>query len=715
MIEAGYESLARSKDGGYELSVLAEGIYCAACIGKIEGALRDDPHIQKARVNFTTRTVSIQWTGTSEKANGYVKTIEDLGYHVHPYDPQTENEQGFREERFLLLCLGVAGFAMGNIMLLSLGLWMTNTETMGMATRDFLHLISALIALPAIAFAGRPFFRSALNALTHKRTNMDVPISVALLLACGMSVFEVLNNGEHIYFDSAIMLMFFLLVGRYLDFRARKQARSAASDLASTLTGFASVIEKRKIKRIPIRELQPNMMIKVAMGEKIPADGAVTKGQSNLDMSLVTGETQPQPVAKGTSVYAGTLNLSAPLTIKVSKQSDDTMLAGIIRLIQQAEQGQARYVRIADKAAQFYTPVVHTMAILAFLGWFFIGGLPWQDSLMIAITVLIITCPCALGLAVPVVQVLATGKLIKQGIIIKSGDALERLAQIDMIMLDKTGTITLGKPQLIGNYNHEHLRIASSLAQHSQHPLTHAITAEDHIELSHIKEHPGRGMQGVHDNKIIKLGSRTWCGDATAPPSEYMEMWLNIEEQQPVVFNFMDELRIDAPYVIDQFKLQKIPAIIASGDRISVVQSVAKECGIDISYGEQKPDNKYAILQDLNNQDHKVLMVGDGLNDAPVLAGAHVSIAPGTAIDIAQNSADIIFMGDVLDPILTTYKTAKTAQTLVKQNFALAVGYNVLAIPIALSGLVTPLIAALAMSGSSLIVILNAFRLRLKP
>ena len=381
-----------------------------------------------------------------------------------------------------------------------------------------------------------------------------------------------------------------------------------------------------------------------------------------------------------------------------------------------AGQAQAAYVRIADKAAKLYTPVVHSLALITFMVWIILGGAVWQDALMIAVTVLIITCPCALGLAVPVVQVLATGKLMKQGVFVKSGDALERLASVDVAVFDKTGTLTLGKPVLIEGGDEETLRLAASLAAHSRHPLSVAVTRacdRELLSLHDVEEHGGQGLSGVYDGQQIKLGSRAFCGDENVAKAQGPEIWLCIDCAPPTRFQFEDSLRVDASQTIKQMQDASLETFLVSGDRDSVVQNVAGQVGIKSVYAEQSPVQKYEIIERLQGEGHSVLMVGDGLNDAPVLAAANVSMAPGTAIDVAQNAADIVFMGDALDPVYKTYAVAKKTQSLVKQNFTLAVLYNLVAVPLAVAGFVTPFIAALAMSGSSLLVIANSFRLKL--
>ncbi len=714
-IDKGYDELTKqTSDGKMKLSVLVSGAHCAACIYKIENSLKKHPEVTHARLNFSTGFLAMEWTGEKKVANDLIEEIENLGYGVRPYDVYQAKEKMDSEDRFLLLCLGVAGFSMGNIMLLSVGLWATTAETMGMATRDFMHWISALIAIPTVIYSGRPFFYSAYSALKSGRTNMDVPISVGLVLASTMSLFETLNHGEHAYFDSAVMLIFFLLIGRYFDFRARKKAQSSASALLSSLSGFATVIENGKPKHVLIRDIAAGQILRIASGDKFPADGKIIEGMSDVDLSLITGETIPASLSPGSLVYAGTINISAPLLVEVTKKAEDSLLADIARLMDRATQSQALYVRLADKVAKLYTPVVHLLALITFLVWWGIIDAPWQSSLMTAITVLIITCPCALGLAVPVVQVLANNKLMKMGILVKSGDALERLAAIDRVIMDKTGTLTIGNPCLVSNPPANFLSIAASLAAYSNHPLSLALTQAYQGPIStvaNIKEYPGEGLEGDIEGQRVRLGSRKWCGDKEAAQSEYLELWLNINSETVIAFLFADQLRPDSHATITHFQNAGLPPALLSGDRKIIVEKVAATCGIKTYKAEQTPAMKLAYLEELKRSGNRVLMVGDGLNDAPCLAAANISMAPGTAIDISQNTADIIFMGDNFNPVYQTYETALFTQKIVRQNFYLAVAYNVVAIPVAALGFLTPFLAALAMSGSSLVVILNSFRI----
>lgn len=708
----------QQEDGDHRLELAVEGIHCAACIRLIENAVAAYEDVTHVRVNMTTERLSFSWHGGPERGDVIASAVVKLGYKLRAPGDDAATLAANNQEKALLKAIAVAGFAAGNLMLISVGLWTTTAETMGFATRDFFHWISALIALPTVIYAGRPFFRSALGVLREGHTNMDVPISLAVILASVMSVSEAIRHGEHVYFDSAVMLLFFLLIGRYLDARAKGKARESATKLLSKLAGTAAALEDGQLKRVPIKELKGGMIVVVSAGESIPADGRIVKGESDVDLSLISGETLPQHAPIGGEVFAGTLNLTAPIEINVTKASEKSLLSEIVRMMEVAEQGAAKYVRLADRAATLYTPVVHLFGAMTFIGWWFVGA-EWQVALLHAVTVLIITCPCALGLAVPVVQVLASGKLLKSGVLLKSGDALERLASVDTVVFDKTGTLTVGHPVLTGGeYSAEQLQLAASLAAQSQHPLSKALVAAFNGEITPlgVKEVPGKGLVAELGGAEIRIGSRRWCGpdDSGQRETDALELWLSIDGEAQAHFVFADQIRDDAKDVITALHHVGLETRLLSGDRTVVANKVAADLGISCVVAEVTPTEKCAYLTALKKEGRKVLMVGDGLNDAPALAAADASMSPSSAIDITQNTADIVFQGDRLAPVFDTLQTAKNSTRLVHENFGLAIIYNIIAIPLAVLGYVTPMIAAAAMSGSSLVVILNAFRLRRK-
>ncbi len=698
------------------LHLMVEGVHCGGCVQRIERALRADPAVERARVNLTTRRLVMSWRGPAEVASRLVDIVSRLGYRVVPYDPQKLASGDVAAERQLLLAMAVAGFAAGNVMLFSISVWAGYFQGMGHATRDLLHWFSALIALPAIAFAGRPFFHSALDALRHGRTNMDVPIALAITLAAAMSLFETVRGGEHVYFDSAIMLLFFLLVGRYLDRRARGVARSAAERLLAMDAGSVTVLDADGTSRIvPSAAVRAGMTVLAAAGERIGADGQILAGESEVDTSLITGESLPGRVRPGDPVFAGTVNLAAPLRLEVSAVGERTLLAEIVRLMELAEQRRARFVVLADRLARLYAPAVHGLALATFLGWTLIMGASWQTALLYAIAVLIITCPCAMGLAVPAVQVIASGRLLARGVLLKSATALERLAKVDTVVLDKTGTLTHGQPDLEGPVDADALRLAASLAGASRHPLARALCrAMPGVAVADgVEEVPGRGLR----RGAVRLGSRAWCGLEDAGDADGPELWLSAPDlwpdRQPVRFAFRDQLRADAATVIGHLEQDGLGVELLSGDRPGVAAQIARQLGIERWRAACMPADKAARLEQLADEGRRVLMVGDGLNDAPALAGAYVSLSPATAADVSQTAADAVFQGERLAPLLELLEVARKTDRLIRQNVALALIYNLITIPIAIAGLVTPLVAALCMSASSLLVVGNALRLRI--
>jgi len=711
-------------DGIAELDLAIENLHCPSCIPRIEGALAKQPGLVEGRVNLSTRRLRLRWRPDTVDPETLVEAVTAQGFRLAPCNPVGLQDAQAREGRELLRAQAVAGFAAGNVMLLSVSVWGGLVSDMGPATRDLMHWISALIALPAIAYAGRPFFRSALASLRGRRLNMDVPISLAVSLAAGMSLFETLRGAGQVYFDAAVMLLFFLLIGRYLDLRVRGRARSAVENLMALRASAATVIKPcGGRQRVAIAEVRPGLRLAVAAGERIPADGRIAAGRSEIDTSLVTGETLPRPAATGGEVFAGTLNLSAPLEVEVTAAGEGTLLAEILRLMEAAEQGRARYVRWADRAARIYAPAVHLVAAGTFAGWLGFGGLGWQDALMVAIAVLIITCPCALGLAVPAVQVAAVGRLLRGGVLVKAADALERLAAVDTVVFDKTGTLTLGRPELIdaAAVDLQDLRQAAALTALSRHPLSRALcqaAGPVPAVVGEVREEPGAGLAAVlPDGRELRLGSRTWCGLPETPEASSgtaaagPELWLCAPGRPALRFAFRDAPRADAAAVVAWLLRRGLRVELLSGDRQAVVAETAAALGIADWRAGCRPDDKIARLHALAREGRRVLMVGDGLNDAPALAAAFVSASPAEAADVSQAAADLVLQGSSLAPLIEALRVARWSRRLVFQNFALALSYNLVAVPLAVAGLVTPLIAAVAMSSSSIVVTLNALRL----
>lgn len=709
-----------------ELFLLIENMHCGGCVRRIEGALGGLDGVTDVRANLTTRRVRVAFDDVRIAPSGIVDAVVASGYHPVPFDPALLEAASDSGDKALLRAMAVAGFAAANVMLLSVSVWAGQfSGDMGPATRDLLHWISAMIALPAIAYAGRPFFGSAIAALRARQMNMDVPISLAVLLAATVSLVQTAEGGEHAYFDASVMLIFFLLIGRYLDRQARGKARAAAEELMLLGAVAATVIDEDGRQRsLPVEEVRPGMKVLALPGDRIPVDGRVVTGRSMLDTSLVTGESLPVAIAPGQDVFAGTLNIDAPLTISVTASGEGTLLAEIVRLLEVAQEGKAHYRRLADRLAKVYSPAVHLLALAAFLGWLLIAGADWRTSLMVAVAVLIITCPCALALAIPTVQVVASGRLLKRGVLLKSADGLERLAEADTVVFDKTGTLTFGRPELVNRADiaEADMRTAGLLAASSRHPLAKALARAAGPQLHSaemVREEPGMGIEGMVGGERVRLGNAAWCGAtreaAEEGPQDGSEIWFRCGGAKPVRFAFEDSIRPDAQSVVAELTDRGYRVALLSGDRPGIVARVGELLRIPQTHAELLPTGKVSRIEELARNGRSVVMVGDGLNDAPALAAAHVSISPATAADISRTAADFVFQGDRLQPIVEALTVAKEARRLMVQNFALALIYNAVAVPLAMAGMVTPLIAAVAMSTSSILVTLNALRLRLSP
>jgi P-type Cu2+ transporter len=469
---------------------------------------------------------------------------------------------------------------------------------------------------------------------------------------------------------------------------------------------------------VAARDLRAGMSVAVAAGDRLPADGVVTSGSSDMDRSLLTGESAPETVTCGSKVHAGELNLTGPLAVEITAAGNDTFLSELVRLMSAAEQGQSRYIRIADRLARFYSPAVHTLAATTLAGWLVLGN-GWHDSLMAAVAVLIITCPCALGLAVPAVQVVASGRLFRSGVMIKDGAALEKLSDIDTVIFDKTGTLTRGEPDLVSPLmvSTETLGLAAGLAQSSKHPLSRALVREVRrrglapVIVDDIVEHPGLGLSGLYKGEKLRLGSRAWCGaEESGEDKGLLEFAFRRDGRPPVLFQFEDALRSDAAQTVEALKAMGLEVHLLSGDREAAVARVAKAVHIATAVSRASPQAKLAYVDALTKLGRKVLMVGDGINDAPALAAGYTSMAPATASDIGRTAAETVFMSESTEAVANAVAVSRRSQRIAKENFVLAVGYNVLAVPLAMAGLVSPLVAAVAMSTSSIIVIANALR-----
>jgi Cu2+-exporting ATPase len=705
----GLSAFVQKSGKSQHLELHVSGAKCAGCLGKIEKAVGALDGVSEARLNLSTGKFNITWQGALP-ASSIAETVSGLGYGVSAAAETDADELQRKEERELLLAMGVAAFAAANIMLLSVSVWAGAGE-MGANTKQILHAISGVIALPAIVYSGRPFFRSAWSVLKRGRANMDVPISLAITLAFTVSVVETIRGGEHAYFDAAAMLIFFLLIGRFLEARVRRRACSAANDLAGMSSRAVTRIDcDGNALKVNPGVVAPGDILLLAQGERAVVDMALNDELCELDESLVTGESAPHVLTKGMRIYAGAVNLSGPVQAKALSRASDSLLADIGRMLDAGEQRRSAYRKIADKAVALYVPFVHSAAALTFIGWM-LAGAGFRQSILIAVSTLIITCPCALALAAPVAHVVAAGKLFQKGIFLKSGDALERFASVDRIVLDKTGTLSLGVPQLSDATDQTIIADAALLARASRHPLSRAITdaAGAGPVAPSVKEIPGCGLEADIDGNLWRLGSGRWIGTGLGE-THTRNLYLQRGDEEPIPLEFTDRLIPGTDDAIRDLEKAGYETEILSGDAEGRVAEVAHDLGISRYTSAASPRDKAAHLEALREQGHKVLMVGDGLNDAGALSLAHASVTPGTAIDISQSASDAVYTGGISSlPLLL--KLSRRTRNVMLQNFTFAALYNLVAIPIAVTGHATPLVAALAMSFSSVAVSLNAIRL----
>lgn len=701
------------KDGVKSLDLIVKGASCGGCLAKIESAVTKLSGIRLARLNLSTGRLRVEWTG-SLKPRAIVETVAGLGYGVTAFDPGVADVEGARSERRLVSALVVAGVGTAAIMFMSEPLWFGSD--LPIDVRNILRWLSAAVALPVVFVAGQPFFTSAIASIRARRLNMDVPVSLAVILALILSLHETIVGGQHAFFDASVMLLFFLLIGRVLDARLRRRAYAAANQLASLQTATATRLTAGGYaEAVRAAEVRQGDILIVASGERLPVDAEVVSGESAADLRLVTGEVEPVATRLGQILHAGAVNLSAPIQVRAIAAANDSLMADIGRLLEAGEQKKSSYRRLADKAAELYVPQVHLTAALGFVAWLAFGATAAQAA-FVAVTVLIITCPCALALAAPLVQVVAAGRLFREGVYLSSGDALERLAVVDHVILDKTGTLTLGDPvaMALSPDAEACLSQAAALARASRHPFSRAIVklAGAGPVANNVHEIAGQGVTGTVGGRNARLGSAAFVG---AKPGAGSELWFVLDGEEPVVFQFEDALRPDAAETIATLRSMGLEVELLSGDRQERVATAATAAGIQTWTAGVTPQFKAARVRELEAAGRKVLMVGDGLNDAGALAGAHASIAPGGAVDVSRLASDCVFSGDSLRSIAHIISTARTARGRMRENFALAAAYNIIVIPIALAGWVTPLIAAIAMSASSAVVTLNALRLARPP
>lgn len=717
-------------------------IRCGGCLRTIEESLQQVHGITHVRVNLSTRRLTASWDETLTVSD-VMDQLSAIGYASHPVDsPEAARAPQGVTLGYLLRALAVAGFAAGNIMLFSVSVW---SGAQG-DTLQLFHVLSAMIAIPTVTYSGQVFFQSAWQALRKRRTNMDVPISIGILMALGLSIYDtfIAKSASDVYFEAPVMLIFFLLIGRTLDYMMRERVRSAVDGLKNREPVGAWLRQQDGTKSYhPLAEIQVGDCLHIASNSQVPLDCRVIEGESEIDTSLISGESVPRLYQPGDQLLAGTSNLTADLIVRVTASRAESYLSRMVQLMQSVEATRGQHSKIADKVSAWYAPFVHLSALLTFLAWYGLNGEVHQ-AVSVAISVLIITCPCAVGLAIPMVQVVVARKLFEAGILVKDGSSLERLAQIDTVVFDKTGTLTIGSPELVNRLEiaDRAFTVAARMAQQSNHPFSQALTrafmSEPSTSLTRsldaqirgVDEIAGRGLEASAAGVRYRLGRRSWALGADAVHSDcapnlsgnvesvqsqpdgsrsaLSETVLSADGRELAIFLFEDTLRIDAGLTVNALREHGLMVQLLSGDNEAIVRQCADTLGVATFSSGMLPDEKVACIQALSEAGHKVLMVGDGLNDAPALTAAHVSMVPGNAVDVGRSAADMIFTRNTLMSVFSAYELSLHAKRQIRNNLVFALGYNIVALPVAMMGLITPLIAALAMSASSIVVMANS-------
>jgi Cu2+-exporting ATPase len=711
-----------------EASLILEGITCAACIWLNERHLKQLPGVKSAAVNYASHRARVSWDDSQIKLSTILAEIRKLGYQAHPFNARQQEDLRQQRRKGDIRRMAVAGISTGQVMMLAVALYAGDAQGMEYATAQLLRWFSLLLTAPAVLYAALPFYQSAWTAIRRRQVNMDTPISLGILAGTAGSVWATIEGQGVVYYDTITMLVFFLLATRFLERNAREKSVEAAENLLRLVPAMATRIDAEQQQTlVPVHELSVDDLILARPGETIAADGVVEQGESSADESLLTGESRPLPKVPGSAVFAGSINYESPLVIRVTKVGEETVLAGIARLLDRAQAQKPRLAQAADRLASWFTWIL--LVLVALVGWYWWRVEP-QRAFEIMLAVLVVSCPCALSLAAPAAFAAAGSHLVGCGVLLTRGHALETLARVTHFVFDKTGTLTQGKPVLLHTVTFgdkpagECLQLAASLEQASEHPLAQSFLQAVNKQLlpavSASDNLPGKGVAGSIDGQRYTLGNAALHPGLVAPrqaalgdlPPGSTVVWLCDPQQVLAAFVLADTARGEAAGLMAALHARGIRVSILSGDSASAVSYHAELLGVDDWRAGLTPEQKLEVLRTWQQQGEVVAMVGDGINDAPVLAGAQVSIAMGSGTQMARTTGDVVLLTENLLEIDHAVATSRFGMSVIRQNFAWSLGYNLLAVPFAATGYISPWLAALGMSVSSLVVVLNALRLR---
>ncbi|MDG3088139.1 heavy metal translocating P-type ATPase [Vibrio hannami] len=701
----------RKSENHSEVTLSLEGVTCAACAWLIEKQMNDKTGVDSIRVNTTTNRAILRWDNSQAKLSELLSSIHTLGYKAAPFEADAYEASYQQSMKQYLYRLGVAGIATMQVMMLAVALYFEIFGDLDAEFKQYLRVVSLIFATPVLLYSALPFYLNAWRSIRGKTLGMDVPVSIALIFAYIASVVATVGEKGEVFFESISMFTFFLLLGRFLEMRARRKAAAASANLLKLIPTMATKLDG---SQVPVKTLKQGDKVRVLPGEHIPADGNILRGRIHVDESMLTGESVPVVKQVGDIVYAGTLNTDESFELEVTQSKAESMLSNIVRLQDEAQLSKPRVAEIADVVARYFVAVILIVAAGTWLYW---NQNKPDDAFWIMLAVLVATCPCALSLATPTAITCSTSRLGDLGILLRKGHVFETLCKINHLVIDKTGTLTEGKIEIdsiaVFNDFDENLAyaLASSMERHANHPIAKAfeVFKNDSIQVENAKNIIGSGVSAYWNGQECRIGNaRFVLGDDNT--TETAAVFLSVNGVHVATFKYKDPVRIESREFISQFSEAGIKTTLLTGDTSINAQKVASEIGIDSVITDATPEGKLNYLNSLDSDDI-TLMVGDGINDAPTLAGAHLSVAMGGGTDIAKASADMVLLGDKLDKLLEARKLALKTRSIIRQNLLWSLGYNVLILPLAVSGLVAPYIAVVGMSASSIIVVSNSLRL----
>ncbi len=700
----------RNRDNISEVTLSLEGVSCAACAWLIEKQVSGIKGIVSIRVNTTTNRALLAWDKTQVKLSELLSVIHKLGYKAAPFEADQQEASYHRMMKQYLYRLGIAGLATMQVMMLAVALYLEVFGDLEPEFKSYFRWVSLIFATPVLLYSALPFYLNAWRSIKGRTLGMDVPVSVALVCAYVASLVATITEQGEVFFESISMFTFFLLVGRFLEMRARRKAAAASGNLLKLIPAIATTLNG---EQIPVKTLKVGDRIRVLPGEHIPADGKVITGRVHIDESMLTGESVHVVKKEGDAVYAGTLNGDESFELEVTSSKADSMISNIVRLQDEAQHSKPKIAEIADVVARYF---VGAILIISAGTWFYWHQTKPDDAFWIMLSVLVATCPCALSLATPTALTCATSRMGNFGILLRKGHVFETLCKVNHLVVDKTGTLTKGDIEIsatsvFGQLSKaQYLAIAAALEAHANHPIARSFLgySSDEFSVSDVKNIIGSGIEGLWDDKVVKIGNASYVVGENRDESN--AVYLSVDNEHVATFYYRDPIRKESPAFIQRFAQAGIKTTLLTGDSVQNALPVANEIGIDHVVASAKPEDKLAYLKNLEDGEI-TMMVGDGINDAPTLAGAHLSVAMGGGTDVAKASADMTLLGDNLEKLLEARELALRTRKIIRENLAWSLGYNLLILPLAVAGLVAPYVAVVGMSASSIIVVSNSLRL----